>query len=262
MTKAFTGNGLGPALTALLLTGALVATTASAHDFFLRPPAPPVPVGQTVEVQATVSSIFPGSDIAVTPDRIRGYQVRGIDRATFEVAGVGAKALKFRFAAHRNGLAVLGLDLKSREIDYPEDRVDLIMEEYEVDPAAAAAVAALPHPRTLRVVSTRFAKSFVCVGNCGDRSAARKPLGYDLEFVASDKPGAFVLLSRGRPLPNYPVAIVNAQSERLAVRTGPDGTVVPKGPVGATMLFAAEMTAPASPAERFQLRLTSLTLSN
>ena len=116
MTKAFTGNGLGPALTALLLTGALVATTASAHDFFLRPPAPPVPVGQTVEVQATVSSIFPGSDIAVTPDRIRGYQVRGIDRATFEVAGVGAKALKFRFAAHRNGLAVLGLDLKSREI--------------------------------------------------------------------------------------------------------------------------------------------------
>ena len=71
MTKAFTGNGLGPALTALLLTGALVATTASAHDFFLRPPAPPVPVGQTVEVQATVSSIFPGSDIAVTPARIR-----------------------------------------------------------------------------------------------------------------------------------------------------------------------------------------------
>ena len=262
MTKTFIGHGLGPALVALLLGGALVATTASAHDFFLRAPASPILMGQTVEVQATVSSIFPGSDIAVTPDRIRGYQVRGIDRATFEVAGVGAKALKFRFSANRNGLAILGLDLKPRDIDYAEDRVDLIMEEYEVDPAAAAAVAGLPHPRTLKVVSTRFAKSFVCVGNCGDRSAARKPLGYDLEFVASDKPGGFVLLSHGRPLSNYPVAIVNAQSERRAVRTGPDGTVVLNGPVGATMLFAAEMTAPANRAERFQLRLTSLTLSN
>jgi hypothetical protein len=262
MTKTLFGHGLGHTLTALLLSGALVATTASAHDFFLRPPALPVLVGETVEVQATVSSIFPGFDIAVTPDRIRSYQVRGIDRATFEVAGVGAKALKFRFSAPRNGLAILGLDLKPRDIDYPEDRVDLIMEEYEVDPAAAAAVAGLPHPRTLKVVSTRFAKSFVCVGNCGDRSAARKPLGYDLEFVASDKPGGFVLLSHGRPLSNYPVAIVNAQSERRAVRTGPDGTVVLNGPVGATMLFAAEMTAPANRAERFQLRLTSLTLSN
>lgn len=262
MTKTITGPGLGATLTALLLGGALIATTASAHDFFLRPPGFPVPVGRTVEVQATISSIFPGSDIAVTPDRIRGYQVRGMDRATFEVAGVGANALKFRFSAHRNGLAILGLDLKPRDIDYLEDRVDLIMEEYEVDPAAAAAVAALPRPRTLKVVSTRFAKSFVCVGRCGDGSAAREPLGYSLEFVASDKPGAFVLLSRGRPLPDYPVAIINARSERRAIRTGLDGTVVLDGPVGATMLFAAEMTAPVDRTERFQLRLTSLTLSN
>lgn len=249
-------------LPALTLVGMLLATGAAAHDFFLRPQASVIPSGETVQVEATVSSVFPGADITVTADRIKGYRVEGLPGSTFEIAGVGQKALKFSFKGRGEGLAVLGIELKPRDVEYGEDRIDLIMGEYEVAPDAVAAVASLARPRTLQVTSTRFSKTLVCVSACPNRSSARRPLGYDLEFVASDRPNTFILLSGGRPLADYPVAVVNAKSERRHTRTGADGSVLIGAPTGPTMLFAAQMTAPTASGERFRLKLTSISLAS
>lgn len=240
-------------------TAALAPATARAHDFFLLPGSFVTEAGETA-VQATIGSRFPDPEIVVPADRIRALATS--DGAALTTQGVGPKSLNLRLAATGPGLQVAGVALLPRDVEYAEDRIPLIMEEYEVAPEAVRAVDALPKPRSLKASSERFAKTLVCVRSCGDRSAATRPLGYALEFVAETGDlRRFRLLAGGRPLANYPVAIGLADGGRRKARTDAEGLLpLPTDARGAVMLFAATMDAPAEPGGRFTMRLTSLTL--
>ena len=239
----------------------LGAGAASAHDFFLLPAAFTVDAAQPVALQATVASSFPVPEIVVPADRTERLAAIGPGQPQLRVAGVGDKGLRLEVAGAQAGMLVTAAAIRPRDVDYTEDRIPLILGEYRVAPAAAAAVEALPRPRTWQVVSRRHAKAFVCVADCQDRSAAAQPTGVPLEFVLSGREdGAFSLLADGQPLANYPVDVVGQDGKRAHLSTDENGTLVlgesPRGPL---MLFAARLQPPAGPG-RFVLDLATLVM--
>lgn len=247
------------AVTAVIATGAVAA---AAHDFFLLPSRFSTTGAGNVAVQATVSASFPRLESVVTADRIATLRAQGPGNPTLRVVGPGANALNLTLSGARPGLIVAGTSTVPRDVEYPEDRIGIILEEYRITPSAVAAVERLTRPRTLQVSSRRFAKTMVCAGRCTNRSAAARALGFALEFVAvgtgSDH---FRLLSNGRPLPNHPVDLVTSSGERRHLSTDASGQVhLAANARGSLMLFAALMTPPAS-GGRFVLDLSSLTFS-
>lgn len=246
----------------LIATGALLAAPASAHDFFLLPDTFTAQGAGPVRIQATVGSSFPTPEILVPADRTERAASLGPGDPRVRITGAGDKALNLELTGASTGLVAIGVASKPRDVDYGEDRIPLILEEYRVGSEEAAAVEALPRPRTWQVSSRRFAKTFVCVRSCGDRAAAARTFGADLEFVGvGTADHHFRLLAHGRPLPDYPVDLVAADGQRQHLKTDARGDVhVSPALRGTMMLFAARLEPPAGPG-RFTLDLTSLTLS-
>lgn len=248
----------------LLAFGALALgpSAVQAHDFFLLPDQFQVPRPGAVKIAATVGSSFPTPEVVVAADRVERVHVHGAGKPAVRIVGPAEKALTLEVTGARAGLLVTGVSTKARDVDYAEDRIPLILEEYRVSPDAAAAVERLQRPRTWLVSSRRFAKTIVCVKTCTNRSVAEQPFGADLEFVGSGSGGDhFRLLRKGSPLANYPVDLVGSDGKRQHVTTDARGEVhVPAAARGTMMLFAAVLVPP-SGSERFILDLTSLTFN-
>lgn len=239
---------------------AAFASAASAHDFFLLPAQFTTAGAGTVNIQATVGSSFPTPEVVVTTDRVDQLFAAGSGNPRVRIAGAGAKALNLEATGARPGLLVAAVRSKPRDVEYGEDRIPLILGEYRVSPEAAAAVERLQRPRTWRVSSRRFAKTFVCVRTCAKASVGDRALGAPLEFVGRGPTARyFRLLGAGRPLANYPVDLVGSDGKRQHLSTDARGRVrLPAAAKGPLMLFAAHLEPPAS-GERFTLHLTSLT---
>ena len=245
----------------LAAAAAASAAAASAHDFFLLPEHFTAVRTGEVRVSATVSASFPRLENVVPAERIAAIHAEGAGSPRLRVIGPAATALNLSLSAPDAGLVVAGVSALPRDVDYAEDRIAIILEEYRIGPAAVAAVERLARPRTLQVSSRRFAKTIVCAVSCADRSAAARPFGVDLEFVsvgrASDH---YLLLSRGRPLPNHAVDLATSDGRRRHLSTDASGQVhLPADASGPLMLFAAVMEPPAQ-GQRFTLNLSSLTL--
>ena len=247
---------------ALAGSALLISSAATAHDFFLLPEAFSASGDKGVALVATVGSSFPTPEILVPADRVESVVAYGPGNPQVHIVGPGEKALNLHVAGATPGLLVIGGSAKARDVDYAEDRIPLIMAEYRVLPQAAAAVEALPKPRTWKVLSRRFAKTFVCVQTCRDRSAAERPANAPLEFVGSRTSGDhFRLLANGSALANYPIDLVGQDGKRRHLTTDARGEVhLPADARGTMMLFAAKLKPPAGE-ERFTLDLTSLTFS-
>lgn len=248
--------------TLFLMATGLLPSVALAHDFFLLPSTEASPARASVTIQASVGSSFPKTENVVTPDRVDQVSVRGAGSPKLTVAGAGATALNLELANIGSGTVVAAVTTKARDVEYGEERIPLILEEYKVSKEALKSVASLPKPRTLKVTSRRLAKTLVCMRNCQDRSAAREALGYALEFVATaDAPTRFRLMASGRPLGDYPVDVVSEAGERRHLSTDSSGEIqVPADAKGRMMLFAAVLTPP-SAGERYTLDLSTLTFA-
>ena len=238
-----------------------LASAASAHDFFLMPTQFISATGQS-RIAATVSSEFPKTNAVVPSDRVDQLYASGAGSPKLTVEGATPDALNLRLSAPRNGLVVAAMRTKPRDVDYAEDRIGIILEEYNIGPKAVAAVEKLARPRTLQVSSRRFAKTIVCAVKCSGRAVANRPLGVALEFVGiGASAGHFRLLSGGRPLPDHPVDLVTQDGKRSHIRTDVRGEVhLPRATRGTIMLFAAVMHLPTA-GQRFTLDLSSLTLA-
>ena len=240
----------------------LVASGASAHDFYLMPQEFRTTGAGPVTIHATVGSSFPDRTNTIEADRVDRLIALGAGSPKLEIAGSIPTALELRVAAAKPGMMVAAVATKTRDVDYAEDRIPLILEEYRVSPAAAAAVAKLTRPRTWRVSSSRYAKTFVCVSTCANHAVSERATGASLEFVGrSASFEHFRLLARGKPLANYPVDLVGQNGKRQHLISDRRGEVhLPAGAKGTMMLFAAKLEPPKG-AERFTLDLTSLTFN-
>lgn len=250
------------AASAVAIACLLSASAAAAHDFFLLPESFVVPSAGSVNVQASVGSSFPKPENVVAADRIERLAVYGSGNPQLKIAGAGTQALNIVVTGAQSGSVVAVVTVKPRDVEYSEDRIPLILEEYRVNAEAAAAVERLPKPRTWKVLSRRFAKSIICIERCAPAAAAARPTGAELEFVIfGDGRDHVQLLKSGQPLANYPVDIVGADSKRQHLTTDADGRLhVPAEAKGSLMLFAAYLSPPAT-GEQFTLDLTSLTFA-
>lgn len=237
------------------------AAPAFAHDFFLLPEQFTVADPGQTTVRATVSAAFPKLETVVAADRLRRVGASGPGSPQLTLGGPLDSATALTLSSSTPGLVIAGASTQPRDVDYGEDRIDLIMAEYRVAPDVAARVRNLQRPRTLKATSRRFAKTAICVVRCGDRSAAVKPLGMDLEFVAmAGNDDHYRLLHKGQPLPDYPIDLVGRDGARSHLATDGRGVIhLPAAARGQMMLFAAVMTALPGQ-ERFRLDLTSFTL--
>ena len=249
-------------LPALVAAAAFCAPAAWAHDFFLLPERFEESGAVPIAIRATVGSGFPAAETAVAADRIDRLAVKGTGSPRVAVAGAGPHALNLQVTGAKPGLLVVGVATKARDVDYEEDRIPLILGEYRVGAEAAAAVEALPRPRTWRVSSRRFAKTFVCVRTCAARAVARQAFGAPLEFVAhGSAAGRFLVLGQGRPLADHAVDLVGSDGKRRHLTSDARGEIrLPAGARGTMMLFAAKLTKPAE-GGRFTLDLSSLTFT-
>ena len=241
----------------------LVAPAAAfAHDFFLIPDHFTSSTVGAQNVQASVGSSCPTPENVVTADRIDRLFAAGAGKPKLIVSGPGAKALNLRVTGAARGTVVAAVKTKDRDVEYAEDRIPIILEEYRVSSAAITAVTALPKPRTLKVSSRRFAKIILCVRQCSNRAVAARPLGADLEFVTTGaRADHFRLLIRGQPLANYPIDLVTSDAKRRHLMSDAKGAVhLPLDAKGSLMLFAAVMTPPVA-GERFTLNLSTLTFA-
>ncbi|MBP6877575.1 MAG: DUF4198 domain-containing protein [Phenylobacterium sp.] len=242
---------------------ALVASSASAHDFFILPSAFSAAPGEALAVDVTIGSKFPQPEIVVGPERIADLAVVGGPQASFTAVGPGPKSMKTTLKGAAPGLAILSARTPAREVEYPEDRIGGILEEYQVSPETVRAVEAMPRPRVLKALSTRCAKSFVCVERCEGGSDPTRALGHSVEFVSADGSAkSFTLLSNGAPLANYPAVVVTAKGERRHLHTtDKGGLALPSDLAGPVMLFAAVMQPPAAADGRYTMNLASLTMN-
>lgn len=248
-----------------LVAAAAMATSASAayaHDFFLLPDQFIASRPGVQNVKASVGSSFPKPENVVTADRVDRLFAVGAGKPQLSVGTTGANALNLRLAGAARGTVVAAVKTKDRDVEYGEDRIPLILEEYRVSPEAVSAIGRLPKPQTLKVSSRRFAKTLLCVQACGTRTVATRPLGAALEFVASSAAADhFRLLSLGQALRDYPIDLVSSDGKRRHLKTDAKGEVhLPADARGSLMLFAAVMTPPAD-GDRFTLNLSTLTFS-
>jgi hypothetical protein len=246
----------------LLAFGTLMlgASAAGAHDFFLLPERFEAPAGTGQRIRATVGSSFPTAETAVPAERVEQLFAQGSGSPRLQLGSAGPSALNLELLGAGPGAVAAAVTVKPRDVEYGDDRIPLILQEYRVSPEALAAVEALPRPRTLQVVSRRFAKTLLCIRTCDGWAAAARPVGAVFEFVAVDSGRShFRLLSDGRPLGNYPIDLVTSDGNRRHLSTDAHGDVhVPEEARGSMMLFAALLTPP-SGSGRFTLDLTTLT---
>lgn len=249
-------------LAAAAFTGLVPASAANAHDFYLMPQEFRTPGTGPVTIHATVGSSFPDRTITVEADRVDRLIAIGPGSPKLQITGSTATALELKVATVRSGMLVAAVSTKARDVDYAEDRIPLILDEYRVSPAAAAAVAKLPRPRNWMVSSRRYAKTFVCVRTCANHAVGERATGASLEFVGRNASFShFQLLAQGKPLANYPVDLVGQDGKRQHLASDLKGEVnLPAGVKGTMMLFAAKLEPPAG-AGRFTLDLTSLTFN-
>ncbi len=233
---------------------ATLPVTALAHDFFLLPPT-----GGRSSIAATIGSTFPTPEIAITPDRVASARGSTAAGPVNVILGAASKTELPVVVSSTTRPAIISLTLMPRDVEYRDDRIDLILDEYFVGAAARAAVAALPRPRLLKVDSRRYAKTAICAGRCTSLENI-EPQGLELEFVAVAD-GRFRLIESGKPVGGHEVVIATSDGRRQHVTTNAQGDVsIPAGATGRTMFFASRMALPAAQEERFILRLTSFTL--
>lgn len=249
--------GLAGAIAAIWLSSA-----AMAHDFFLMPDAFIATQSGPLPLQASVGSSFPQPTTVVTADRVDQLFAQGAGKPKLAIVGPGEKALNLRLTALSAGTVMAGIKTVDRDVEYAEDRIPLILEEYRVSSETLAAIEKLDKPRTLKVSSRRFAKTMLCVRQCADTGVAARPMGVALEFIPTGSSADhFRLLSLGRPLADYPVDLVSADGTRQHLKTDNRGEVhLDSNARGSMMLFAAVMTPPVN-AERFALNLSTLTFA-
>lgn len=247
-------------LGAAAITALIASSVATGHDFFLLPVQARASKAGPVKIQATVGSNFPKAEIVVAGDRVDRLLAIGSGSPQVRVSGTLATALELEVTGAKEGLLVATVRLKPRDVDYAEDRIPLILGEYRVSPAAAAAVASLPRPRNWKVSSRRYAKTMICVVTCANGATGQRTTGAPLEFVNRGASfGQFRLLRGGRPLATYPVDLVGQDGKRQHLATDRNGDVrLTRSARGTVMLFAAALEPP-SGGERFTLDLTSLT---
>lgn len=254
---------LRAAFAAFVLSCAL-ASPADAHETFLLPAHFAADPGEPRAISLASAETFPALDYGPHADRFASLEAAG---GALSLGAWGPDAMRLSFAPSRQGLAVAAIALAPHDIDLDPEHVAAYFEELQAGPELVTAYEALPQPRVWRETYTKYAKTFFCVGPCGDGLAATRRFGHALEFVAIADHGRadlrrFRLLTHGRPAANIVTAIWREDGSHIFTHTDGDGVLaLPADTHGVVMLATIIVRPPSSPDARFTSDFATLTFA-
>ncbi len=201
------------------LLGALLATTALAHDTWLLPSSLRVPVGRAITLNLTSGMAFPADDFAIVPSRVVRADVRlGGSLRRLAAPRRAPMALRYIWKPARAGIATLAVELAPKTLALTPAQVSEYLDEINAAPALRAAWDSVAAPKQWRESYSKHAMTFVRVGAPSVDSSWATPLGLALEIVPEHDPTAlragdtlaFRVLRGGRPLSGFAVSARSA----------------------------------------------------
>lgn len=195
---------------ATITAAGVLASVASAHDFWIVPSPFQVPVGGTLEVLGQTSTRFPSSLSAVAVERVVEARVVGEGSTTrITDLSVRGKSLVLRQRPTTPGQYLVAVSLVPATVRSPATAFKRWL-ELEGAPGEAARLdrdGAFAGADSVARRTIKYAKTLVQVGSGGPRLFAR-PAGQALEFVLDADPAtvrvgdtlSVRLLFQGRPI--------------------------------------------------------------
>lgn len=167
----------------------VVAASALGHDSWLVVDAGPARPGDQVRMAFVTAEVFPVPDRPTDPARVARWEVMGpVEQRTAVTAPrIDGAELVGRIALTEPGMYAAALALRPSFIELAADEFDAYLREEHAS-AALQARAALAAPASGREWYTKFAKTFVQVGEGGPSDAYARPVGHTLEIVPASNP--------------------------------------------------------------------------
>ncbi len=210
-------------VTTLIALGA-VAVAAWAHDTWLQPESFAATPGASLAFDLTSADGFVGPQSPIQPDRLARTVARlGGAELSLGAALVTAHTLRVAAVLPRPGVAVVGVELKPRDLELEPDKIETYFREIHAGDDLREQWAAVREPKKWRERYVKNAKSFVRVGEpgAGDRGWA-EPLALALEIIPERDPTTLKegdalpvrVLRAGKPLAGFVLAYVSAGETR------------------------------------------------
>ena len=205
----------------------LVSAALAAHDTWLLPSAMAVAPGSTVTLDLTSGMAFPALDHAIEADRLdtASFRLRG-KTSNISKRDAGKQALKLTATLGENGIAAVWAESKPKFIELTPKQADEYLEEI----GATDTIGREWKPRGAGVQwrenYTKHTRTFVRVGEPGQDSSWKEPVGMVFEIVPEQDPTALAsgdpftvrLLKDGKPLPDFPVGLVAEKSKNGSIQ--------------------------------------------
>lgn len=210
-------------VTTLMALGA-AAVAAWAHDTWLQPESFAATPGASLALDLTSADGFVGFQSPIPPDRVARTVARlGGAELSLSAAAETAQTLRVAAVLPRPGVAVVGVELKPRDLELEPDKIEGYFREIHAGDDLREQWTAVREPKKWRERYVKHAKSFVRVGEpgAGDRAWA-EPLGLALEIIPERDPTTLKegdtlpvrVLKGGRPLPGFVLGYVSAGETR------------------------------------------------
>lgn len=250
----------------LLLSGFL--GTASAHETWILPATFSVETGQEVRFDLTSGLDFPALENQIQAERLSRAAYR-LGKREVKLAKLEAKdtslALSASFPGH--GLARVWVELQPRDIELGDELVAQYLDEIGAGPQTRELWERQKGHRVWKESYTKYAKTFVVVGNAREDRSWAEAIGMGLEIVPVTDPLSLKvgreltvkLVGRGKLLAGVPIGLRIEGSERVFKTTDAKGRATfPIARAGKAMLFAVHLR-PAQDGTTWKSDFTNLT---
>jgi uncharacterized GH25 family protein len=238
----------------LLLGLCFLALTAvaSAHETWLLPASFSTPPDREVALDLTSGMKFPTNEYAIIANRIAKAGLRlGTNNVALKDFKPLDQSLRLTPQLPREGLATVWVELHPLALELADDKVTEYLEEIGATDETRAAWARLKGHHPWTETYTKFAKTFIAVGNVRSDQSWREPVGMGLEIVPVSNPlelrvgqtACFKLLAKGKPLAAAPIGLMaEGATGRTFRKTDKAGFVTfPIERTGKTLIFAVDL---------------------
>ena len=170
-----------------------------AHDTWLLPASLRTTVGKPVRLSLTSGEGFPADDFAIAASRVMRADVRLAGKsAALAAPRRTAQSLRYVWTPRSAGFATFAVVLAPKVLSLAPDKIAEYLDEIDASAALRATWRAIPAPKRWRESYSKYAKSFVLVGNPSTDSSWAAPAGLGLELVPERDP---TVLTAGDTLP-------------------------------------------------------------
>lgn len=217
-------------MTALAGVGCVVlATAASAHDFWIEPSSFRAQVGTEIGLKLRVGHKDDINDVPRTPERIERFEVLSTGGTAKATADTGASPAG-NFTPKKTGWHVAVYDSNHAYSELPGERFNDYLVKEGLDAALALRKKRGHLDMMGREIYSRCSKAIIAVGTPSAKDETwKKPVGMPLELVpvtlpTQQEPKITVqLLYEGKPLAKAKVEATSPSGQQTSVRTDDAG---------------------------------------